>query len=812
MMRVLPFLLALSIPQLVACGDDGGANPDGGGVDGATPDAGMAPDAMQPDGGGPSVVVSCAGSVPAATSGTCDVVDGSGSAILLRGTVLGAGTVYENGAVLIEGDAITCVGCDCGDEAAAATAKVVNCANAAISPGLINPHDHLTFTEGAPIDTGTTRYEHRHGWRGSLSTPQNPHGTGQTGAGMRWGEMRMALGGATSLIGSGRALGMVRNLDNLETDEGARGLQEADFETFPLGDSNETFRANCGWNFSIDELRVSQEPAFLPHVAEGINSYAAEEFRCQSTSFNGGQDFTEKNTAHIHSIGLQAADYYRMALDQAPIIWSPRSNIALYGNTAQVSTFARFGGVVALGTDWTYSGSANMLRELQCADEWNSDRLGSFFSDEELWKMATTNAARVAANTALLGTLEVGKLADVSIFAAGAGVHHRAVLEADNADVALTLKGGKPLVGEADTIASLGETCDAIDVCGSAHAICAMREFGVSYTSIATATSGAYAAVFCGVPAGEPTCVPSRPGEYTGAASASDMDGDGIDNAADNCPTVFNPIRPIDNSVQPDADNDGMGDPCDASPLLADLDGDTVANGADNCPFDSNTNQADGDSDFKGDVCDFCPTLPNPMSVCGDQPPMDDTITNIQMGTTGVGTRVTIRNVVVTSVFSSGLTVQDPAAGATYSGIYVFTGSAPTATIGQRVDVLGDVAEYFDNTELENANVTVLGAGTAITPASVTVAQAATEPYEGVLVRLTDIGAVVSPYDCSVDSAPCTDQDLWQVNGPTGILVYDKVYTDADWTAHIGQSPVAGVMMYRHNRRRIMPRTAADFQ
>jgi hypothetical protein len=289
------------------------------------------------------------------------------------------------------------------------------------------------------------------------------------------------------------------------------------------------------------------------------------------------------------------------------------------------------------------------------------------------------------------------------------------------------------------------------------------------------------------------------------------MDGDGIDNGADNCPTVFNPIRPIDNAVQPDADNDGMGDPCDANPLLADMDSDSVDNAADNCPFDSNTNQADGDSDNKGDVCDFCPTLPNPTSVCGDQPPMDDTITNIQMGTTGVGTRVTIRNVVVTSVFSNGITVQDPTAGATYSGIYVFTGGAPTATIGQRVDVLGDVSEYFDNTELENVTVTVLGAGTAITPADDTVAQAATEPYEGVLVRLTNVGAVVSPYNCARDNAPCTDQDLWQVNGATGVLVYNKVYSGTDWTAHIGESPIAGVMMYRHNRRRIMPRTAADF-
>lgn len=68
-----------------------------------------------------------------------------------------------------------------------------------------------------------------------------------------------------------------------------------------------------------------------------------------------------------------------------------------------------------------------------------------------------------------------------------------------------------------------------------------------------------------------------------GPALAVDSDGDGVDDALDNCPLVWN-------QSQADMDNDGAGDACD------------------NCPTITNVDQADTDNDGVGDACETVST------------------------------------------------------------------------------------------------------------------------------------------------------------------------------------------------------------
>ncbi len=79
----------------------------------------------------------------------------------------------------------------------------------------------------------------------------------------------------------------------------------------------------------------------------------------------------------------------------------------------------------------------------------------------------------------------------------------------------------------------------------------------------------------------------------------ADGDGDGVDDAVDNCPTTFNPC-------QENVDQDALGDACDP-----DIDGDGDLNAADNCPFVANPAQENADGDDFGNVCDNCPNTVN---------------------------------------------------------------------------------------------------------------------------------------------------------------------------------------------------------
>lgn len=94
-------------------------------------------------------------------------------------------------------------------------------------------------------------------------------------------------------------------------------------------------------------------------------------------------------------------------------------------------------------------------------------------------------------------------------------------------------------------------------------------------------------------------------GDGMGDACDPDADNDGVPNSSDNCPFTRNPkvcrsvgqyLPPV--CEQPDLDHDGIGDACDP-----DLDNDGIPNELDNCLNHYNPNQEDSDLDGKGDAC-----------------------------------------------------------------------------------------------------------------------------------------------------------------------------------------------------------------
>ena len=92
-----------------------------------------------------------------------------------------------------------------------------------------------------------------------------------------------------------------------------------------------------------------------------------------------------------------------------------------------------------------------------------------------------------------------------------------------------------------------------------------------------------------------------------------DSDGDGIPDASDDCPHLYDP-------AQADRDGDGVGDDCDDCPTVPnadqkDTDGDGIGDACDDCPDVPDALQMDTDGNGVGDACD-CASADVPGMIC----------------------------------------------------------------------------------------------------------------------------------------------------------------------------------------------------
>ncbi|MEO8878138.1 MAG: amidohydrolase family protein [Polyangiaceae bacterium] len=501
-------------------------------------------------------------------SGDCKVTTTGSSGLLIQGEIL-LPSGAAKGEVLVGSDGkIACADVDCSGASGYGDATVLACPGGVVGAGFVNAHDHTDYNTAPPIDHGTTRYDHRHGWRTGADGEQKlkQPNTSSDPKVLAAAELRFLMSGVTSLNGSGGVDGLVRNVANYKNQEQLEGLAgpTAHFDTFPLGDSNGTELASgCNYPKVVTASQAFEDGNYTPHIAEGINPDAENEFTCLKATV-----ITSK-TGIIHGVGLNATDVATIATAGAKLIWSPRSNISLYGDTAPITEFKRAGVPIGLGTDWLASGSMNMLRELSCADSMNQKYFDGALSDQDLYEAATKNGALAIGFDSQIGSLSAGLFADIAIFAPGDNKGYRAVIAAGAEDVLLVLRGGKPMYGEQTIVDALASGCEALTVCGAQKSVC-IDTPNVKLADVQAAADGSYPLFFCktDVPTAEPSCTPYRDG-YPNGTSATDGDGDGVDDASDDCPKVFNPPRTLDGSKQSDVDNDGVGDACDSAPTDA---------------------------------------------------------------------------------------------------------------------------------------------------------------------------------------------------------------------------------------------------
>ncbi|KAF2703653.1 metal dependent amidohydrolase [Pleomassaria siparia CBS 279.74] len=385
-----------------------------------------------------------------------------------------------------------------------------------ISPGFVNTHEHVEFSTVEPLKWTGELNEHRHDWRRGLRnhTLRAVGVNGSVADAVTWGELRHLFSGTTSIVGGKMVPGLVRNLDFVSGLGPGLDAPAATWDVFPLDDAAGLLsRDDCDYGPEpIDRETAGKAHRYLAHIGEGIDDWARNEFACLSDTTS--TDIVAPNLALVHALALSPAAFDLVAARRAMVVWSPRSNVFLYGKTLDVAYLAHARITVALGTDWLPSGSATMQREATCATAVTLQSYNVELAPHDVWEMMTINAARVAGFEQSLGSIAVGKVADIVVFGRGPGVQMadpfaRAVY-ADTRDIELVLRGGKAMVA-AESLQELAEgRCEMVMFGDAQKTVCVEDDMGVSYSELEQRLGGVYPAVLAGVPRDEPSCVASR--------------------------------------------------------------------------------------------------------------------------------------------------------------------------------------------------------------------------------------------------------------------------------------------------------------
>ena len=404
--------------------------------------------------------------------------------LLLSGRI-----VYSDGSarqryVLVRDGRIVWVGVGRPPEVLAAGAReIVTGPRGWIFPGLINLHTHAAYNILPLWHSRQAPFANRHEWRADPDYKADIRGRlAELGKKVKGSQLTLAVvselqsiaGGTTVLDQSNRldgnavehAIVLCRDTGD-PTDVGLPAERRIDsiVDFFRPDADGRPSPAKSDGVALIDAYAQARDAgrvgATLVHLAEGrsgfgsgrgVDLYSRAEFEAfmRHPAVASPEAVRAAPLSLVHGCGLDVHDdaHLRFLRDRdISVIWSPVSNLLLYGDTLDAERLLQGGVNVALGSDWSPSGSKHVWDEAKFARRF-LDAIGSTVCDADVFRMVTLNAARCLGSRQL-GRIEDGAFADM--FIVESPIDSDSALEVffstDDRHVLATIVNGVPIYG-----------------------------------------------------------------------------------------------------------------------------------------------------------------------------------------------------------------------------------------------------------------------------------------------------------------------------------------------------------------------------
>jgi len=342
-----------------------------------------------------------------------------------------------------------------------------------IYPGLIDLHNHPYFDMNSLwTPQRATPYVSRGQWRqdaqyqrdiGSDDAPFLEYWRFASEETLKYVELKALVGGVTTLQGLSLSL---FGRETLREGRLVRHVEQERRGGQPVA-ADFVFRPDVPDPFALFRTTMANGTTVIYHLAEGSDPDLGRDFEdlyqygCLGPRFIG-----------IHANALTAEQLHRWAGQGGTVVWSPLSNLWLYGQTTDVASARQAGLRICLGPDWSISGSKNLLGELKVADLWNRHRLGGLFTDRELCEMATANPADALGLQDRIGRIGEGLRADLVVMARRHADPYRNLIESTEGDVLLVAVEGRVCYGAPELVrAARAPNVESLGIGGATRAV-----------------------------------------------------------------------------------------------------------------------------------------------------------------------------------------------------------------------------------------------------------------------------------------------------------------------------------------------------